>query len=173
MKFIPIRQDHFPLLLKWLKAPHVKAFWDPNIQWTKELITEKYSTYIEGYKLENGIKKLIYAFIIYLDDLPIGYIQFYNAYDFEREYNIKLENLPTSLATLDIFIGEEQFIGNGLGTIVINKFLKKFILKKFKACFVDVEAVNTLAVKAYKNNGFKVINNLQDGKILRMLKHKT
>lgn len=77
------------------------------------------------------------------------------------------------MATLDIFIGEEQFIGNGLGTIVINKFLKKFILKKFKACFVDVEAVNTLAVKAYKNNGFKVINNLQDGKILRMLKHKT
>ena len=104
--FKHLQRSHFPLLLKWLETPHVKAWWDPNLTWTPELIQEKYDSYVHGYKLENNIHKNIYAFIIKIDNKPIGYIQTYNAYDFHK--NLYLNNLPKSLAAIDIFIGEKE-----------------------------------------------------------------
>lgn len=75
--FTPLTESHFPLLLKWLQTPHVKAWWDPDIQWTATLIQEKYMTYVKGYKLETAVAKQIKAYIICVDNTPIGYIQIY------------------------------------------------------------------------------------------------
>jgi aminoglycoside 6'-N-acetyltransferase len=106
--FKSLCEADFTLLLKWLEAPHVKGWWDQDIQWTPELIQEKYMDCVKGYKLEHGITKPISAYIIYVDNIPIGYIQTYNPYDFER--STPLTGLPHSLAALDIFIGEEPFL---------------------------------------------------------------
>ena len=64
--FAPLSETHFPLLLKWLEQPHVKAWWDRDISYTQALVEEKYTSYVDGYKLENGEKKTISAFIIYV-----------------------------------------------------------------------------------------------------------
>ncbi|ALA61987.1 hypothetical protein A3305_07240 [Rickettsia amblyommatis] len=63
------------------------------------MIEQKYSSYVRGYKLENNEPKNIHAYIIEADRTPIGYIQIYNAYDFEDP----LINLPSKLAALDYF----------------------------------------------------------------------
>jgi aminoglycoside 6'-N-acetyltransferase len=73
--FTPLTDFHLPLLLEWLKEPHVKAWWDPNVEWTLRRAQEKYRSYIQGYKLENGIKKSIQAYIFYIDKQLVGYIQ--------------------------------------------------------------------------------------------------
>lgn len=83
--FTPLAKPHFPLLLKWLEAPHVKAWWDTDVHYTPELIQEKYGSYVDGYKQIGSERKPIHAFIIYFDDAPIGYIQYYNAYDLLRD----------------------------------------------------------------------------------------
>ena len=79
--FKPLTKSHLDLLLKWLETPHVKAWWDQDVQWTMKLIKEKYGHYIKGYKklkLEGKIiKKLMWAFIIFFEEMPIGYIQYY------------------------------------------------------------------------------------------------
>ncbi len=80
--FTPLAESHFPLLLKWLEKPHVKKWWDQDVKWTSALIQGKYTDYVKGYKLDNGVPKAISAHIIYADNTPIGYIQIYNAYDF-------------------------------------------------------------------------------------------
>ncbi len=76
--FKPLTKSHLDLLLKWLKTPHVKAWWDQDVQWTMKLIEEKYGHYIKGYKklkLEGKIiKKLMWAFVIFFEEMPIGYI---------------------------------------------------------------------------------------------------
>ena len=82
ISFKSLCEADFTLLLKWLEASHVKAWWDQNIQWTPELIQEKYTDYVKGYKLENGVAKPISSYIIYVDNTPIGYIQIYNAYEY-------------------------------------------------------------------------------------------
>lgn len=51
-----------------------------------------------------GERKPIKAYLIYKAYHPIGYIQFYNAYDFPREEGELLNGLPSSLAALDFYI---------------------------------------------------------------------
>ena len=155
--FIPLQSTHFPLLLKWLEAPHLKTWWDQDIRWTPELIQEKYGTYTQGYKAEKGIKKPLQAYIIYIANVPIGYIQFYNAYHFPRENGDLPEGLPKNLAALDFYIGDPDYVGKGIGSLILNKFLKDHIQGKFEACFVDPDPTNQWAIRAYEKAGFQFI----------------
>ncbi|MGD0465923.1 MAG: GNAT family N-acetyltransferase [Gammaproteobacteria bacterium] len=166
--FKSLQKSHFPLLLKWLKTPHIKAWWDPGLKWTKKLIQEKYGNYVYGYKLENNIPKKIHAFIIEIDKQPIGYIQVYDAYDFHR--SVPLKNLPKSLAAFDIFIGQKEYLNKGIGSKVIKLFLESFCKSKYKYIFVDPDHNNIAAIKAYEKAGFKKIEEqLEESKEIWML----
>jgi aminoglycoside 6'-N-acetyltransferase len=44
--FKPLNESHFPLLLKWLEAHHVKAWWDKDVIYTMELVKEKFDKHI-------------------------------------------------------------------------------------------------------------------------------
>lgn len=82
INFKKLEEKHLPLFLKWLKALHVKVWWDPDIQWTMDMIHDKYGSYVHGYKVQNGTPKPMHAYIICLDHQEIEYIQLYNLYDF-------------------------------------------------------------------------------------------
>ncbi len=173
--FMPLKQSHFSLLLKWLETPHVKAYWDKDINWTLKLIKEKYGDYINGYKIlklaNKTIKKPMHAFIINLDQQPIGYIQYYNKHDFppEQGYNV---NLPSSCAAIDCYIGELEFINKGIGTQLLITFIKQYILQKFDYVFVDPDTANIVAIKAYQKAGFEIYKKVNNGKITLMLYEK-
>lgn len=173
IRFDPLQEKHFPLLLKWLKAPHVKAWWDQDVHWTKELIEKKYGCYVQGAKRLNStdgiIEKPMHAFIMCINGQEIGYIQYYNAYDFPREQGYELEGLPSSLASIDVFIGEADFIGKGLGPVLMEAFLSEHVFKSFDAVFVDPDTTNTQAIRAYTKAGFKTIRTINEGKITWMM----
>jgi aminoglycoside 6'-N-acetyltransferase len=170
--FQPLQETHFPLLLKWLETPHVKAWWDQDVQWTSELIKEKYGSYILEYKIEYGLKKPLQAYIIFVGDKPVGYIQTYNAHDFPREDKTSLTELPESLAALDIFIGEEEFLGKGLGSLIMKQFLNEYVDPHYKACFVDPDTANIKAIRTYEKAGFKKIKMVKEGTIMWMVREK-
>lgn len=137
LHFIPLQKSHFPLLLKWLNTPHVKSWWDPEINWTTALINQKYTTYVDGFKLQDGEKRAIQAYIVCEAMIPVGYIQIYNAYDFPRA--TPLISLPSQLAALDIFIGAESALHKGLGAKIINEFLEQFHDFDYTHVLVDPE----------------------------------
>lgn len=165
--FLPLDSSYFTLILKWLKAPHVEKFWH-NDKVTIDSVKEKYGHYAKGYKQAGDINKPISAYIICLSGQKIGYIQFYNAYDFPR--NVELLNLPDSLGALDIFIGEEEYIGKGIGSEVIRIFTNNYVLTKYKFAFVDPEYNNEIAVKAFENAGFEIFKRINN--IFWMVAHK-
>lgn len=103
-------KNSFSLLLECLNVSHIKQWWEPDVIWTKELIQEKYKDYMQRYKWHQGLKKPLHAYITSANNCPMGYIQFYNAYDFPREDHIVLEGLPKSLAALDFFIGDKEYL---------------------------------------------------------------
>ncbi len=166
--FIPLGCDHFPLLVQWLNSEHVKAWWDQGIIWNLELIQQKYHSYTQGYKWEGGIKKPIHGYIICVGRQKVGYIQYYNAYDFPRECS--LVGLPRSLAALDMFIGEENHIGRGFGAQIIRSFLNEYVDPYFSACLVDPDRGNTQAIRAYEKAGFQKVREHQDKKIVLMIR---
>ncbi len=125
--FKPLGEADFKLL-KWLEEPHVKDWWD------KDII------------------KSINAYIIYIDEIPIGYIQLYNAYDFSR--SVSLTGLPSSLAAFDVFIGEKQFLNQGIGLKSIDQFLNEYA-SSYAYVFADPEITNGAAIRSYEKAGFK------------------
>lgn len=172
--FTPLQGNHFPLLLKWLETPHVKAWWDQDVRWTPELIKEKYGEYVRGVKRlalsDKVLEKPMHAFIICVNGQEIGYIQYYDAYDFPREP--KLEGLSQDIASLDIFIGEKSAIGKGWSALILTQFLKEHIFKHFEAVFVDPDTANTQAIRAYEKAGFKKVKTVKDGTITWMMRRK-
>ena len=171
--FVPLEERHLPLLLIWLEKPHVKAWWDQDIEWTSELVREKFGFYIHGSKVVDGVKKTIHAFIIAIDSKAIGYIQSYNAHDFEMEKEIALDGFPESLAGFDLFIGESEYVGKGYGSRIIRQFLQEHIDSKYSACFVDPNTSNVQAIRAYEKAGFKKITTTKDGTVTFMIKKRT
>jgi RimJ/RimL family protein N-acetyltransferase len=157
--FEPLHESHFSLLLKWLETPCVKKWWDQDVTYTMELVREKYSSYVKGYKLEAAAQKPIQACIIYSDQNPVGYIQIYNAYDFPR--NKPLSSLPESLGAFDIFIGEEDVLRQGLGSNAIKEFLRSHD-NQYSYIFTDPDSNNTAAIKCYEKAGFKKIAKQKD-----------
>ncbi len=171
IRFSPLAREHFTLMQTWLNMPHVNHWYGEDKEWTQREVDNKYSTYIENYKVENSKQKPIQSFIIYCALAPIGYIQFYNAYDFPRE-SVQLENLPPSLGAVDIFIGDKSYLQKGLGTQVMLQFLQEKVWNYFSHCFVDVDLNNKAAIKTYKNAGFSLIKEFSKQNTGWMLKAK-
>ena len=164
--FIPLTESHFHLLLEWLETLPVKAWWDPDVRWTLASIREKYSGYAKGYKLDNGIPKPIKAYIIYAEDNPVGYIQIYNAYDFPRSN--PLSGLPKNLGAMDIFIGDEKYLKQNIGSKAITKFFNLYA-HQYSHIFVDPDAGNTAAIKCYQKAGFRRLPEQKDASEVWML----
>ncbi len=155
INFKPLSSLDFPLLLKWLEMPHVKLWWDPEIKWTAELIEEKYSSYLQGYKIEKGKKKEIFAFIIYSNEVPIGYIQAYNAHDFLDDELLK--DLPESLASFDVFIGEKEYLFKNFGSKALKAFFEEYFTQKYKYVLASTDYKNIATINSYTKSGFTVI----------------
>ncbi|WP_264336969.1 MULTISPECIES: acetyltransferase [unclassified Wolbachia] len=159
--FKALKEEHFLLLLKWLETPHVKKWWDADINWTPELIEKKYSTYIKGFKRlkfeTQIIKKPMHAFIINCDGVDIGYIQYYNKHDFPPEQGYDTSELSESCAAIDWYIGELDYVGKGIGPQALNIFLNEFVFKVYENAFVDPDIANVCAIRVYEKVGFKKI----------------
>ena len=143
IRFQLLTETDFPLLLKWLEEPHVKAWWDQGITWTPELVSKKYA-----------LQRPVHAYIILIDDAPIGYIQFYDVKDF---VDADRPQCPESVAGLDYYIGESGFLKKGFAPIILQKFLLEQVKPLFAHCLVDPDVKNTSAIRAYEKTGFKAM----------------
>lgn len=153
ISFRSLSEQDFPLLLKWLETPYVKTWWDSEVVWTIDKITQKYSSYVNQYKIENGKKKSIFAFIIVLDEQPIGYIQYYDARDFlPLPANKTFDFQKTS--AIDFYLGEESVLGRGLGSAVLMQFVQNIVFEQFDTALVTPDIKNHSAIACYQKAGF-------------------
>lgn len=187
--FEPLHESYFPLLLKWLEAPHVKKWWDQDVTYTLELVKEKFGPRVWSLRTEdkaiqektgsprhfvarddekatphNGV---IQGFIICSNQSLVGYIQIYNAYDFPRSKT--LSGLPANLGAFDIFIGEAAALQQGLGSKAILEFLRVHG-NQYSHIFADPDSNNIAAVKAYEKAGFKKVSEQEDTGEVWMIK---
>lgn len=152
ISFRSLSEQDFPLLLKWLETPHVKIWWDSEVVWTIDKITQKYSSYVNQYKIENEKKKSIFAFIILLDEKPIGYIQYYDVRDFLLLPAKTFDFQKT--AAIDFYLGEESVLGRGLGSAVLMQFVQHTVFQQFDTALVTPDIDNHSAIACYQKAGF-------------------
>ncbi|XVN42247.1 MAG: GNAT family N-acetyltransferase [Candidatus Rickettsia vulgarisii] len=131
------------------------------------MVRKKYESYVKGYKTLNGLNIPIKAYIINVDNIPIGYIQIYNAHDFPRSK--PLLGLPENLGAFDIFIGEEKYLGQKMSSKIISKFLSLYG-SDYSHIFADPNLGNIVAIKSYEKAELRKFSEHQDTNEIWMIK---
>lgn len=131
---------------RWLEKRHVKDFFgDPEI-WIKEV----------SFNLTAKSDWITY-FIVEMEGAPIGFFQHY---DTSKAPEGVWSETPDQTGGIDYLIGEEQYLGKGLGSEIIRTIIG--IIKElgsYRYLIADPDPGNISSIKALKRNGFTLLNN--------------
>jgi aminoglycoside 6'-N-acetyltransferase len=151
--FKPLSFSDVPLMCQWYNLPHVQKFYSLR-QWTEKEVLEKLKLHITG-------EKPVLGFIVLMGEDPIGYVQ---QYKISEQYEVSDyfwldQNLSQAIvnnaAGMDLFIGDEKFIGKGIGSAIIKAFIESKIWSQFQYCVVDPDVRNISAIKCYEQLNFQ------------------
>jgi len=160
--FKPLTSSDLDLLCRWFKQPHVLEWWNDRL--TSEEIKEKYGNRIGG--------DVVCPYIVYLHDKPIAFIQYYWA---SKVGDGWWPNEDTSTVGLDQFIGEENYLNQGIGTAMMNEFTH-FLFQNplIKKIITETDPNNFRAKRCYEKAGFYEtgIIDTPDEKSILMIKHE-
>ncbi len=147
--FIKFTKEYLPMYYKWAEKEHVKSEWFRKGYKPVDAILEKLE--------ENSC---VLPFIIEAAGINIGYIQYYRLLENDRK--IFTDELEGTVG-FDIFIGEEDYIGKGCGTQIVQEFSKMlFSLNGVKKIIVDPFTTNKQARRCYEKAGFSFVRTAMD-----------
>ena len=152
ISFRPITRADFPLIQKWLAAPHVKEWWHDDLD--AEGIEAKYGPRVDGVEPTH-------VYIILLNENPVGLIQWYLWSDYPA-HAVQL-GAEITAAGVDLAIGDEEVVGKGLGSQVLKDFVEKIIFEESMATSVvtDPEKQNSRSLRAFEKAGFIALRTVQ------------
>lgn len=135
-----------PMLHRWRNTPHVAQWWQPP--------TLDYPTALEEYTFYMRPDSGVQAYIIELDQHPIGYMQAWQVQQFP-DYN-PFVTLSPHTTGLDLFIGEALYLYRGLGAHLIHTFIQAHVFThpSVPDCIIDPLPDNRSAIRAYEKVGF-------------------
>lgn len=144
--FKPLEYTDFPLLVSWLGKPHVSKWWrEPAAN--LEAVKKEFERCISGSEPTK-------VFIAFTENRPIGLVQSYWINDYpEHARTISLDKA----VGIDLFIGEENYIGRGYGSILITEFTSKIIRNSYshsKIVVADPEVNNVASIRAFEKAKF-------------------
>lgn len=107
--FYPLTIPYLKQMHQWLQAPHVRAFWDRGDR-TLEQVRKRYfeTTAFERY-------------LILHNKQTVGYVQ---AEPILANHALaKFRPKDTQVFVLDLFFGEAEYIGKGMGMALLSDFI--------------------------------------------------
>jgi RimJ/RimL family protein N-acetyltransferase len=138
-----LNEADIPLLERWLQKEHVKKWYGDPGEWLDEIRDEK------------GAFSWIRHFIAEYGGLPIGFGQYYDCGRTGPGY--AWENEPAGTFGIDYMIGEEEYLGTGLGKRMIS-MLVMLVKKRENTAEIIADPVpeNTLSAIVLEKCGFKL-----------------
>lgn len=156
MRFKHLDHSNFNLLLSWLRDNHVNTEASQQVYYISNTTKKKQP----NIKKDKNINKTIYAFMIYFDKNPVGYIQYYDAKDSKYD----LRNLPESLAVVDMFISNN--IDQSATQKILELFLTKQLFKEFNYALADLSIKDIADISCYEKAGFTEFKMAKDRVLL-------
>ncbi len=129
------------ILLHWDQQQHVIDS-DPDDDWDWKNELKRFPDWRE-------------QLIAEIDGKPLGFIQIIDPYLEESHY---WGEVGKNLRAIDIWIGEQEDLGKGYGTVMMNLAINRcFKDPKVTAILIDPLESNTRAIRFYKRLGFKFL----------------
>lgn len=146
----PFNDDDVSLAEKWLNKKHVKRWYEmPHLGITiNDWLSE-----ING---RNGDFQWLTYFVATWQDHPIGLCQYYKCVDSDEDFG----TLPlTGSYGIDYLIGEESFLGKGLGRGMIALLVERiFTLPDAQRVTADIDRENRPSEKSLLSCGFSLLD---------------
>ena len=158
------------LLYDWFQEPTVKQWYARGTSWSVEDIKQKYLPRVQG-------KDNIPSFIIYKDEHPIGFIQYYWLTEHYPEGIQDANHLlfkqyhPNELVGIDLFLADQNNRGRGLGVRILSYFIQG-LPPNIRTIIVDPDATNHQAIRCYEKAGFERTDYSEDENYLLLLKRR-
>ena len=152
ISFRELARSHFPLLQRWLAAPHVAVWW--NERFDLDSLEARYGPAIDG-------REPIHLYLIQSAGVAIGWIQWYRWRDFPAHaVQVGADSMS---AGIDLAIGEIEMTGRGLGPVVIREFATHYVFAhgNVEAVVADPATRNERSVRAFKKAGFSIAGTVQ------------
>ena len=145
LRLRPVSPNDLPMLMRWLADPNVQEFYGQP----PDSLAEAHAIYLVAEDAP------CWRFIIEEQGRPLGEIQYYHPY-LSEDWS----------AGIDIFLGEPEDRGRGLGTEAVRTLLQYlFEVKCVNRITIGPEPANRRAIRSYEKAGFQT-----DGVIRRTFK---
>ena len=166
--FKPLHKDDLKLVYQWFQEPTINQLYARGQTLSFKDIENKYLPRLTGY--DN-----VPSFIIYSDNKPIGFIQYYCLSEHHPEgihekSPLFIGYLPDQIAGIDLYIAAQEDRGQGLVVVIINQFIDEF-LRHFRLIVVDPSCDNIQAIACYKKAGFERSNHSADSTYCILIKN--
>lgn len=141
LKIRVFEDDDIFLMKTWLNKKHVLKWYEDPDDWLAEI----YGRFDEF--------SFINHFIVLYDNKPIGFCQYYTCAEANEDWygDIPLEGSYS----IDYLIGEESYLGKGLGKAIIDLLAKEvFSLNNAQRIIVMPETENIASCKSLLANDF-------------------
>jgi len=158
--FTALRIEDLPIIARWLKLPHVARWWGDPEEGLTRIAAHMASANVAPFLAREGSR-------------PIGYLHVYHA---NSDPFWAGHTLPRETLGLDLFLGETDVIGRGMGTRLIRLVLRRLLaLPETARVQIDPAPNNAAAIRAYEKAGFRRIGPIDtpDGAALYMAIDRT
>ncbi len=140
LTFRPLEASDYPLFARWLGRPHVAKWWHEPA--TVEHVAEKYS----------AADRKTPVFVVEVAGKPVGVIQMYKWADYPDDA------FEPSMIGIDYLIGEEGYVGRGVGSAMIRQFVEQVVRPRYPdatGVATSAEVANGASVGALRKAGFE------------------
>lgn len=145
--FTPTTATDQALLLRWLDKPHVREFWDNSEAHRQNMLN-----------FLQGAKDQLDYYIGYWNETPYALLLTSDCtLDAPEEFRALLQQTGKTFS-IDFTIGEENFLGKGLGAPTLQAFMQyicKEVDPEVTTFIIDPAIDNTRAIHVYEKAGFK------------------
>jgi len=156
ISFVKATREHKDIILSWLDAPHIKAFWDNSQEHRDDIIN-----FIEGRTTPSPYFNGTFDYWIGLiDKTPYCFILTSEYADSPELSDIHSAQLSKTGKTfsIDFCIGHPDYLGKGLAAPTLQEFMRFFKRNVDSAVdrfFIDPDKNNPRAIHVYEKAGFR------------------
>ena len=140
---------------KWLNKEYIYKWFCPNGEEHKE-------AWLDEINNRNDKYNYMRHFIVNYNDKEIGFCLYMDCY-FEQDYIPKHYGITVdkkeSVYEIGYLIGEKEYLGKGIGNIIVKKLEEKIIEIGGTEILADPNEENIISIKTLLNNGFIKIKN--------------